>query len=136
MKFPNLSINRFWRWCWLLKFETRKRWTKGNYQYSWPPCSSMLLCLPKYFKFFTKTSYLNEEVNCTEPSLSGQYSLLKSLKNGWLRSREWHLEIITTFLLSHFTDCQSHKTCFLILWLSSMIGLTVCSRTNKFFTLV
>jgi hypothetical protein len=45
---------------------------KGKAQYSWPPCTNQFRSTPFYIEniinLFYKTSYLNEEVNCTEPS--------------------------------------------------------------------
>jgi hypothetical protein len=45
---------------------------KGKAQYSWPPCTNLFRSAPFYIEniiyIFNKTSYLNEEVNCTKPS--------------------------------------------------------------------
>ncbi len=45
---------------------------KGKAQYGWPPCTNKFRLAPFYneniIKVFYKTSYLIEEVNCTEPS--------------------------------------------------------------------
>ncbi len=45
---------------------------KGKAQYSWPPCINQFRSAPFYIEniinLFYKTSYLNKEVNCTEPS--------------------------------------------------------------------
>ncbi len=45
---------------------------KGKAQYGWPPCTNQFRSAPFYIEniinLFYKTSYLNEEVNCTEPS--------------------------------------------------------------------
>jgi hypothetical protein len=53
---------------------------KGKAQYSWPPCTNLFISAPFYIEnsiyIFNKTSYLNEEVNCTEPS--------PSVSNPWL----------------------------------------------------
>ncbi len=47
---------------------------KGKDQYSWPPCTNLFRSVPFYIEniinIFNKTSNLNEEVNCTEPSPS------------------------------------------------------------------
>ncbi len=43
-------------------------------QYHWPPCANWFIsapsCTENSIYLFYKTSYLNEEVNCTEPSTS------------------------------------------------------------------
>jgi len=53
---------------------SRETLLKGNTQCSSPPCTKLLRSAPFNFEniiyIFNKTSYLNEEVNCTEPSLS------------------------------------------------------------------
>ncbi len=45
---------------------------KGKAQYDWPPCTNQFRSAPLYIEniinLFYKTSYINEEVNCTEPS--------------------------------------------------------------------
>jgi len=45
---------------------------KGKTQYGWPPCTNQFRSAPFYIEniinLFYKTSYLNEEVNCIEPS--------------------------------------------------------------------
>ncbi len=45
--------------------------TEEKAQYSWPPCTTNFRSAPLYFEIttylFYKTSYLREEVNCTEP---------------------------------------------------------------------
>jgi len=46
-----------------------------------------LLFILKYYFPFYKTSYLNEEVNCTEPSPSVSVPLLSSF---WLHDTIWH----------------------------------------------
>ncbi len=47
---------------------------KGKALYSWPPNTNLYRSAPFYIEniiyIFNKTSYLNEEVNCTEPSPS------------------------------------------------------------------
>jgi hypothetical protein len=44
---------------------------KGNAKYGWPPCTNQFRSAPFYteniINLFYKTSYRNEEVNCTEP---------------------------------------------------------------------
>jgi hypothetical protein len=52
--------------------ETREVLVKGKVQYSCPPCTNLFRSAPFYIEniisLFYKTSYLNEEVKCTEPS--------------------------------------------------------------------
>jgi len=48
----------------------REAQLKGKVQYSLPPLDQLLIILRTLFIFLRKTSYLNVEVNCTEPSLS------------------------------------------------------------------
>ncbi len=47
--------------------------TEGKAQFGWPPCTNQFASAPFYIEniinLFYKTSYLNEEVNCTEPFL-------------------------------------------------------------------
>jgi len=56
------------------KSYTREPLMKGKAQYSWPPCTNLLRLAPFYIENIIyicyKTSYLNEEVNGTEPSPS------------------------------------------------------------------
>jgi hypothetical protein len=44
---------------------------KGKAQYAWPPIKNQFRSAPLYIEdiinLFYKTSFLNEEVNCTEP---------------------------------------------------------------------
>ncbi len=44
----------------------------GKAQYSWPPCTNKLILIAFYneniFTFLQNKRYLNEEVNCIEPS--------------------------------------------------------------------
>jgi hypothetical protein len=59
----------------------RESLLKGKYQYCWPPCinklrSSALHFLLKLYLFY-RTTYLNEEVKCTEPSLSARIPCLQ-----------------------------------------------------------
>jgi hypothetical protein len=53
---------------------TKETLLKGKAQYTWPPCANLLTSAPFYIEnminIFNKTSYLNEEVNCSEPSPS------------------------------------------------------------------
>ncbi len=52
--------------------DSREVLLKGKDQYSWPPCTNKFRSAPfnieKIINIFYKTSYLNEEVNCTENS--------------------------------------------------------------------
>ncbi len=52
----------------------RENFMKGKAQYSSPPCTNLFRSAPFYIEIiiyiFIKTSWLNEEVNRTEPSLS------------------------------------------------------------------
>ncbi len=54
---------------------TKEVLLKGKAQYSWPPCTNQFWSSPFYIENIInlsyKTSYLNEEVNCTEPSPLG-----------------------------------------------------------------
>ncbi len=61
----------------LLQKHIFKRFTmevllKRKAQYSWTPCTNQIGSAPFYIEniinLFCKTSYLNEEINCTEPS--------------------------------------------------------------------
>jgi hypothetical protein len=46
---------------------SRELFLQGKDQYSWPPpCTNEFRSAPFYF--FNERSYLNKEVNCTEPS--------------------------------------------------------------------
>ncbi len=51
---------------------TREVFQKGKAQYGRPPCTNQYRSGPFYIEniidLFYKTSYFNEEVNCTEPS--------------------------------------------------------------------
>ncbi len=51
---------------------TKETLLKGKVQYTWPPCTNLYKSAHFYIKniiyIFNKTSYLNEEVNRTEPS--------------------------------------------------------------------
>ncbi len=51
---------------------SREVFLKGKAQYGWPPCTNKFRLVPFYFENIIhlcfKTCYLNEEVNCTEPS--------------------------------------------------------------------
>ncbi len=51
---------------------TREPLLKGKAQYSWPPCTNLFRLvsfdIANIILLFHKTSYLNEEVNCIEPS--------------------------------------------------------------------
>ncbi len=57
----------------LLHTSTTEVLLRGKAQYSWPPCTNQFRSAPFYIEnvmdLFYKTSYLNEEVNCTKPSL-------------------------------------------------------------------
>ncbi len=54
--------------------KNREPLLKGMAQYSWPPCTNQFRSAHFYIENMiylgSKTSYLNEEVNCTEPSPS------------------------------------------------------------------
>ncbi len=58
---------------------------KGKTQYNWPPCTnqfrSAALVLQTLLTFFYKTSYLHEEVNCTEsfPTVSVPWFSIQSI---------------------------------------------------------
>jgi len=45
---------------------------QGKARYRWPPCTNYLgsghLSIEIFISLFYQTSYLNEEVNCNEPS--------------------------------------------------------------------
>jgi hypothetical protein len=63
-------------------FTQRESLVKGKKQYSLSTCancSDQLLLIVKIF--LKKTSYLNEEVNCTEPSASVRLSCFAKIKN-------------------------------------------------------
>ncbi len=66
---------------------------KGKAEYSWPPCTNLFRLDPFYIEniiyLFYKTSYLNEEVKCTEPSPLDQYSLVTSTILSW-KIWYWH----------------------------------------------
>ncbi len=66
-----------WPWpnCSLcLNIDTGEALCKGKAQYSWYPCTNLFRPTAFYIQNIInlcyKTSYLNEEVNCTEPSPS------------------------------------------------------------------
>jgi hypothetical protein len=64
----------------------REAFLKGKAQYGWAPYTNysdkLLLILKILFTFFTKqASYLNEEVNCTEPFPSVSIPCLKYMDN-------------------------------------------------------
>ncbi len=52
----------------------RETLLKGKAQYSSPPCTNLFrsapFCIENVIYILNKTRYLNEEVNCTEPSPS------------------------------------------------------------------
>ncbi len=54
-------------------YATREVLLKGKAHYGRPPCSNQFRSAPFYIEniinLFYKTSYLNEEVNCTETSV-------------------------------------------------------------------
>jgi hypothetical protein len=56
------------------EWKSREALLKGKDQWSWPPCSnefrSTTFSTEKIFFDFYKTTYLNEEAKCTEPSFS------------------------------------------------------------------
>jgi len=58
----------------IVKPKTREALLKGKVLYSWPICTNLFRSAPFYIEniiyILNKTSYLNEEVNCTEPSTS------------------------------------------------------------------
>jgi len=57
---------------------------KWKARYSWPPCTdqfwSAAFGIAIIIELFYKTSYLEEEVNCTEPSLSDRVPCSSQLK--------------------------------------------------------
>ncbi len=54
--------------------KTKEVLLKGKAQYNWSLCynyfNELLFIFKKFITFFIETSYLNEEVNCSEPSPS------------------------------------------------------------------
>jgi hypothetical protein len=56
---------------------------KGKDQYSWPPSTFQFRSAAFHTEttFFNKTTYLNKEVNCTEPSPSVKVPCLKDPQN-------------------------------------------------------
>jgi hypothetical protein len=57
-----------------MKWQARKPLVNGKVKYDWPPCINKFRSVAFYSEniiyLWYKTSYLYEEVNCTEPSLS------------------------------------------------------------------
>jgi hypothetical protein len=72
---------------------------KGKAQYSWLPCTNLLRLAPfyivKFFHLFYKTSYLNEEVNCIDPSRSV--------------STPWGFSVLTSTGMLSLNQYSQHK---------------------------
>jgi hypothetical protein len=106
---------------------SRKVLLKGKTQYGWPPCTNRFRSAPLYIEniinLFYKTSYLNEEVNCTEPS--------PLVRIPWTKYMRYRTEM-KFFVLMNLLDYNEIKIWSLINYLFSTIEY--CLGFKKSFT--